>query len=113
MAEGEPPVTRFSVAPEPLSNVTLLVLPIEKLFQSITPRVEPGCVIRRPLPWLAIAPVPGTYVPPCGRPPAADATGVRDCPLSEMPMASRKAAFECRRRSVRRAGRGSFGRDIH
>ncbi|MBB5496536.1 hypothetical protein HDG37_000723 [Paraburkholderia sp. MM5384-R2] len=60
MADGEPPVARFSVAPEPLSNVTLLFLPIEKLFHSITPRVEPGCVTTRPSPWLAIAPAPAT-----------------------------------------------------
>jgi hypothetical protein len=48
ISDGEPPVTRFGVAPEPLSNVTLLCLPIEKLFHSITPRVEPGCVITSP-----------------------------------------------------------------
>ncbi|WOD14516.1 hypothetical protein RW095_03430 [Paraburkholderia kirstenboschensis] len=54
-----------------MSNVTLLCLPIEKLFQSITPRVEPGCVITRPFPWLAIVPVPATYVPPCGSTPGA------------------------------------------
>jgi hypothetical protein len=60
MADGESPVTRFKVAPEPLSNLTLLFLPTEKLFHSITPRVEPGCVITRPFPWLAIVPVPAT-----------------------------------------------------
>jgi len=60
IAEGEPPITRFSVVPAPLSNVTLLFLPIEKLFHSMTPRVEPGCVITTALPRLVIAPVPAT-----------------------------------------------------
>lgn len=60
MADGEPPVTRFSVAPEPLSNVTLLFWPTEKLFQLITPCVEPGCVITRPFPWVAMVPAPAT-----------------------------------------------------
>ncbi|MGF6652181.1 hypothetical protein OKW34_002743 [Paraburkholderia youngii] len=59
-ADGEPPVTRFRVAPVPLSNITLFCLPIEKLFHSITPRVDPGCVMTRPLPWPAIAPLPAT-----------------------------------------------------
>ncbi|MGF6934003.1 hypothetical protein OKW41_003142 [Paraburkholderia sp. UCT70] len=60
MAEGEPPVTLFKVAPVPLSNLTLLLPPTEKLFQSITPRVEPGWVITRLLPAPGIVPVPAT-----------------------------------------------------
>ena len=56
MADGMSPVTRLSVAPVPLSNVTVLFLPIEKLRQSITPRVEPGCVTTTWLPLAVIEP---------------------------------------------------------
>src|SRR6187402_541034 len=75
MAEGEPPVTRLSVAPEPLLMVTLLPWPIEKLRQSITPRVEPGCVMTIPFVLPAIDPCPLTNWPPCGNGPPAKATG--------------------------------------
>ena len=58
--EGEPPVTRLSVAPDPLSIATLFPLPISKRFQSTTPRVEPGCVIASPFGWAVMVPAPAT-----------------------------------------------------
>ncbi len=40
MVERLPPVTLLSVAPEPLSKLTLFFEPIEKLFQSMMPVVD-------------------------------------------------------------------------
>ena len=38
ICDAWPPVTRFSVAPEPLLIVTAPPAPMEKFFQSMTPR---------------------------------------------------------------------------
>ena len=61
MVDRLPPVTRFSVAPLPLSNVTLFFLPIEKLFQSMMPVAEDWSMVRPELPDLAMEPLPATY----------------------------------------------------
>jgi hypothetical protein len=57
MRERLPPVTRFSVAPEPLSKLTPFLRPMEKLFQSMMPVVE-DCFTVSDWPALFSAPCP-------------------------------------------------------
>ena len=82
MARNEPatferslPVTRFKVAPEPLSKVTWFLGPMEKLFQSMMPVVLDCLTVSEAL-ALLIEPRPDEKCPPPGSAPARAATGV-------------------------------------
>ena len=91
MLDRSPPVTRFSVAPDPLLNWTEPPWPMEKLFQSMMPRALCWEMVRLP-PLPAIVPEPATKPPPLGRtgfPPASavpEASSMAEIATNEVPL---------------------------
>ena len=66
IADDAEPVTRLSVAPEPLLKLTVPPCPTEKLFQLTIALFDDWLIVNVPFAGVPIVAVPDVTVPPLG-----------------------------------------------